>query len=51
MIDKHIVDSVIREFLKAPRRPGYLNKPEYKHLKERNQEIYLSSAYYKSSWA
>ena len=51
MVDKHVVDSVIREFLKAPRRPGYLNKPEYKHLKERNQEIYMSSAYYKSSQA
>lgn len=51
MVDKKIVDSVIREFLKAPRRPNYLNNPKYKHLDERNQEIYLSSAYFKSSWA
>jgi hypothetical protein len=50
MVNKHIIDTVIREFLKSPRRPGYLNKPEYRHLKERNIEIYLSSAYYKSSW-
>lgn len=52
MIDKKIIDSVIREFLKSPRRPGFLNQSKYKHYpKERNTEIYLSSAYYKSSWA
>ena len=51
MVDKHVLDSVIREFLKAPRHPKYLDKPEYAHLTERNKEIYLSSAYFKSSWA
>lgn len=51
MVDKKILDSVIREFLKAPRHPAYLDKPEYAHLIERNKEIYLSSAYFKSSWA
>ena len=48
--DKRIIDSVIREFLKAPRSPGYLSKPEYSHLQERNKEIYMSSAWLKSSW-
>ena len=51
MVDKKVVDSVIREFLKAPRHPKYLDKPEYAHLIERNKELYLSSAYFKSSWA
>ena len=48
--DKRIIDSVIREFLKAPRNPGYLSKPKYAHLQERNKEIYMSSAWLKSSW-
>lgn len=51
MVDKNVLDSVIREFLKAPRHPKYLDKPEYAHLTERNKEYYLSSAYFKSSWA
>lgn len=51
MQDRKIVDSVIREFLKAPRRPPYLNNPQYKNLKERNVEVYATSAWYKSSWA
>lgn len=48
--DKRIIDTVIKEFLKAPRSPGYLSKPEYAHLQERNKEIYMSSAWLKSSW-
>lgn len=48
--DKRIIESVIREFLKAPRNPSYLSKPEYAHLQERNKEIYMSSAWLKSSW-
>ena len=51
LVDKHIIDTVIKEFLKAPRQPGYLEKPEFAHLDERNKEIYMSSTYYKSSWA
>lgn len=51
LVDKKIIDTVIREFLKAPRQPGYLTKPEFAHLDERNKEIYMSSTYYKSSWA
>lgn len=39
------------KFLTAPRQPKYLNKPEYAHLQERNKEIYLSSAWYKSHWS
>lgn len=51
MVDKSIVDSVLRKFMTAPRQPKYLGKAEYSHLKERNKEIYLSSAWYKYHWS
>lgn len=51
MVDETILNTVLRKFLTSPRQPKYLNKPEYKHLQERNKEIYMSSAYFKSSWA
>ena len=51
MTDENVVDAVLRNFLTSPRQPRYLEKPEYKHLQERNKEIYMSSAYFKSSWA
>lgn len=55
MVDLNVINSVLRKFQTAPRQPKFLNKPEYKDredLKERNKEIYLSSAWYKShhSW-
>ena len=51
MVDKGIIDTVIKKFLTAPRQPRYLNKPEYKHLAERNIQIYASSAWYSSHWS
>ena len=51
MVSKDTIDTVLRRFLTAPRMPGYLHKKEYAHLKERNKEIYLSSAYFKSHWS
>lgn len=51
MVPKEIVDGVIRKFMTAPRQPKYLQKPEYKHLQERNKELYLSSAWYKHHWS
>ena len=45
MVDKGIIDTVIKKFLTAPRQPGYLNKPEYEHLAERNIQMYASSAW------
>lgn len=51
LIDLPIINKVLRRFLGSPRQPRYLNKPEYKHLQERNKEIYISSAWYKSHWA
>ena len=51
MVDEIILNMVIRKFLTSPRQPGYLNRKEYAHLQERNKEIYMSSAYFRSSWA
>ena len=45
LVDKDIIDKVLRKFLTAPRQPNYLNKPEYAHMVERNKEMYLSSAW------
>ena len=50
MVDLNTINTVLRKFLTAPRQPGYLSKPEYAHLQERNCEIYASSAYYQSHW-
>lgn len=51
MVDVSIINTVLRKFLTAPRTPGYLNKKEYEHLAERNSEIYMSSAWFKSHWS
>ena len=51
LIDKTVLDSVLRKFKSAPRQPAYLKKPEYAHLQEPNKEFYLSSAWMKSHWS
>lgn len=51
MVDFNVISAVLRKFLTAERRPKYLDKPEYAHLKERNQELYLSSAWFKHHWS
>lgn len=51
MVALDVINKVLRKFLTAPRRPKYLDKPEYKHLKERNKEIYLSTAWFKQHWS
>ena len=51
MVDLDTINTVLRRFLTAPRQPNYLNNPKYKHLLERNKEIYMSSAWYKSHWS
>lgn len=48
MVDKSVIDTVLRRFVSSPRMPEYLHKKKYAHLKERNKEIYLSSAYFAS---
>lgn len=51
MVDKKIIDTVLRKYLTAPRQPQYLNNQKYSHLVERNKEIYMSSAWLKSHWS
>lgn len=51
MVDPDVINTVLRRFLTAPRNPGYLDNPKYAHLAERNMEMYLSSAWYKSHWS
>lgn len=51
IVPKEIVDLVLRKFRSSTRLCGYLKNPKYEHIKERNKEIYLSSAYYKYNWA
>lgn len=54
MIDPNIYRNVLRRFLAVSRQPGYMKKEEYKNNKEymeRNQEIFLTSPYYKFNWA
>jgi len=51
MVDVDIINKVLRKFLIGSRQPKYLSKEEYKHLSERNKEMYLSSAWFCSHWS
>lgn len=51
LVDKNTINTVLRKFKANPRSPKYLDKPEYAHLAERNQEVYLSSAGAKWHWS
>lgn len=51
MVDESVLNTVIREFAIGSRQPRYLRKSKYAHMLERNQEIYLSSAWYKFHWS
>ncbi|WP_297419589.1 terminase family protein [Clostridium sp.] len=54
LIEPSIYKNVLRRFLAASRQPGYLSKPEYRNKQEyleRNQEIFLSSCWYKFNWS
>lgn len=50
LVDKGTIDLILKKFLSSPRHPGYLDKLEYAHLAERNKQMYLTSAWMKSSW-
>lgn len=51
MVDLDTINTVLRNFLVGARSPGYLSKPQYKHLVERNIEMYASSCWYSSHWS
>jgi len=54
MINPSVYRNVLRRFLAVSRQPRFLSKPEYKNkpeFQERNQEILLSSCWYKNNWS
>ena len=51
MIDKDILDGVLRKFLGDSRHPKYLDLPEYEHLLDDNKSAYLSSAWTTNHWS
>lgn len=51
MIDKGILDTVLRRFNATPRQAKFMQKPQYAKYKESNKELYISSAYYKNHWS
>ena len=51
LLPKDVIDLILKKFLNIVRHPGYLNKPEYSHLAERNKEFYLSSAWFQNHWS
>ena len=51
MIPLETLNTVLREFLVGSRDAGYLREPQYRHLAERNMELYASSCWYTSHWS
>ena len=51
-VDEKVLKAVIKEFNGTERQPGYLQKEAYKNYpKDRNIELYASSAFYTSHWS
>ena len=52
LIDKDVLDKIMRPMLAATRTPKFMFKEEYRNYpKEQNKEIYLTSAWFKSHYA
>ena len=52
MVEKEIINDVFKKFLTSQREPNFLKKPEYANYpKERNQQLYASSCWFKSHWS
>lgn len=45
------IDKILRPFLQVPRYAPYLEKKEYKHLKESNKQIFMTSGWYSGHWS
>ena len=51
MVDKNIIDSVLKKFLTASRHAGFMDLEKYKdYPMEQNQEMYLTSGWYANHW-
>lgn len=53
LIKEDVITTVLKRFLASPRQPEFLknNPKKYAHLRERNKEIYMSSAWYCTHWS
>lgn len=52
LIKEKDINFVLKQFLTAPRKPPFMDKPEYENYpREQNRELYLSSAFLKSHWS
>jgi len=52
LIDKTIIDTILKKFLSTNRQPAYLQKAEFKNApKERTKAIYASSCWYKDHYS
>lgn len=52
LIDKDVLDKIMRPMLASTRMPKFMFKEKYKNYpKEQNKEIYLTSAWFKSHYA
>ena len=51
LVDKHIIDSVLKKFLTTQRHAGFMDRDKYKNMPmERNQQVYLTSGWYANHW-
>lgn len=52
LVAKDTIDTILKKFLTSPRRPGFLDNPEYANYPtERTKEIYASSCWYEGHWS
>lgn len=54
LVKKEVITTILKKFLANPRRPKFMDRPEYKgrkDLQESLKTMYLSSAYYKDHWS
>ena len=51
LVDEGIYKGVLRRFLAGGRECGYHRKSKYKKVRERNKELFLSSAWFESHWS
>lgn len=52
LVDRTIINTVLRKFLTSQRHPDFLDKPEYANYpRERTKELYASSCWYEGHWS
>ena len=52
LVNKNVIDTILRRFLTSTRHPDFLDKPEYAgYPVERTKELYASSCWYEEHWS